>query len=239
MRPLASSLAALGILGSACSVGNDEGYASLSATLSAGPIDGDTTPAGTGGSTSGGSVTGAASADGTSEGGGTDVGNPLCCQVGAQAGCESAVTEACVCTSQPSCCQNAWSQACVDLAIACGDPFCSEVATDDGSGSDTGQPLECDPDFAFAPASPGPGVPFSATFTDPVGLTWVGMHADGPGGASVEGGNLQITDDGPGGPFHWTYDFAGLAAGVWTFSFTHRQTEAGADIVAGTCQKQF
>jgi hypothetical protein len=150
------------------------------------------------------------------------------------------VTEACVCTSQPSCCQNVWSQQCVDLAIACGDPFCVDApATDDGPGTDTGVELECDADFSFSPANPAPGVAFSASFTDPVGLTWVGMVAEGPGGATVNGSNFQVTEDMPGGPYHWTYDFAGLAAGVWTFAFTHRETENGPDLVRGTCQKQF
>jgi hypothetical protein len=233
------------LLGSACAAGSDEGLTGLSSSPnSVGPADtGDASTAGSAdtGESADGTMSTAGSVEGT--GGETtgDVGNPLCCEVGGQAGCDSMVTEACVCTSQPSCCQAVWAEECVDLAIACGDPYCTD-GTDggsDGGSSDTGVDLECDPDFEFAPANPAPGVPFTATFTDPVGLTYVGMHAEGPGGATVEGGNLQITDDGPGGPFHWSYDFAGFAAGVWTFSFTHRVSENGADMIAGTCQKQF
>jgi hypothetical protein len=244
LRP-ASCLALLVVLplASACAAGGDDGLTGLSGAYSVGPADEGGTASETGGST-GESAEGplgtSSSADGTGDGSGGDVGNPLCCEVGAQAGCDSMVTEACVCTSQPSCCQNVWAQTCVDLAIACGDPYCTDApATDDGGSTDTGVELECDPDFEFSPANPAPGVAFTATFTDPVGLTWVGMHASGPGGATVEGGNLQISDDGPGGPFHWSYDFAGLAAGVWTFEFTYREAENGADIVAGTCDKQF
>ena len=128
---------------------------------------------------------------------------------------DSEATEACVCTSRPACCQNVWAQECVDLAMACGDPSCDGSGTDDGTTGgddtgDTGVELACDPDFEFSPQDPAPGAPFTATFSDPVGLTWVGMHAEAPGGAMVEGGNLQITGS---GPFHWSYDFAGLAAG--------------------------
>jgi hypothetical protein len=227
------------VFGSACAAGTSDGLTGLSGPYSAGPADGgDTDTEGTAGSgdATHGSGTTAGSADGTSGGNADDGGNPQCCQVGAQAGCDSVVTEACVCTNRPACCQTVWSQECVDLAVACGDPFCT---TDDGPGTDTGVDLECDADFAFSPVNPAPGVPFTATFTDPVGLTWVGMRADGPGGATVQGANLQITEDAPGGPYHWAYDFAGLAAGVWTFAFTHRETENGADLVRGTCQKQF
>jgi len=230
---------------SACAAGTDDGLTGFSGAYTAGPADGGDTgtasdSAGSEGSADGPATT-AASADGTSGGADGGEGNPLCCQVGAQAGCDSEPTEACVCTSRPACCQNVWTQECVDLAVECGDPFCAEgPGTDDGTTgddtADTGVDLECDPDFTFAPEDPTAGMPFSATFGDPVGLTWVGMHAEGPGGATVEGSNLVITGS---GPFYWSYDFAGLAAGVWTFSFTHRQTENGADITAGTCQKQF
>jgi hypothetical protein len=219
-------------LGSACAAGSDDGLTGLSGAYTAGP-------AGDSGDESIGSSSGAtdASADGTGAATGGE-GNPLCCQVGAQAGCDSMVTEACVCASQPSCCQNVWAQACVDLAIACGDPFCSDQpGTDDDSGTDTGADLACDPDFVFFPANPAPDVPVNVTFSDPVGLTWVGMRAEGPGGATVLGMNEEISDS--GGLFHWSYDFAGMAAGVWTFSFTHRDTENGPDLEQGTCQKQF
>jgi hypothetical protein len=218
----------------ACSAGSEEGLTSLSGPYTAGPADGDT------GSASEGSET-AASADGTSGGSDGGEGNPLCCEVGPQAGCDSQVTETCVCTSRPTCCQNVWAQECVDLAVECGDPFCGGEGSsgDDGTSDDGGVELACDPGFEFSPANPAPGAPFSATFTDPVGLTWVAMSAEGLGGASVQGTNEVITEDAPGGPFHWMYDFDGLAAGVWTFTFTHRQTADGADLVAGTCQKQF
>ena len=229
----------------ACSAGADDGLTGFSGAYSAGPADGGDAGSGSEGSAgeSGeGPATTASGADGTSGGADGGEGNPLCCQVGPQSGCDSEVTEACVCTSRPLCCQNVWSQECVDLAIACDDPFCGGGGSDDGTDGTTGDPgvdLECDPDFVFSPANPAAGVPFTATFSDPVGLTWVGMHAEGPGGATAQGGNEVIGEDAPGGPYHWSYDFAGLAAGVWTFSFTHRNTENGADLIAGTCQKQF
>jgi hypothetical protein len=241
MHALRLVLLAVPTLVAACSAGSDDGLTSLSGAFTAGPADGDGTAsgsAGSEGSTESPPTTGA-SADGTSGGADGGEGNPLCCEVGPQAGCESEVTEACVCTSRPACCQNVWTQECVDLAVECGDPFCTDVpGSDGGTTADGGPELECDPDFEFAPQNPAPGVPFTATFTDPVGLTYVGMHASGPGGATIDGGNLVITEDMPGGPYHWSYDFEGLAAGVWTFEFTYRQTENGADIVAGTCQKQ-
>lgn len=239
MLRIGSRVTLLLVVGSACSAGTSDGLTSLSGAYTAGPADGGSTEtegtAGTADTADPGTTVG--SADGTSGG---DGGNPLCCEPGAQAGCDSMTTEACVCTSLPSCCQNVWSQACVDLAITCGDPFCSDApATDDGPGTDTGVELECDGDFEFSPANPAPGVPFTATFTDPVGIVYVGMYASGPGGAQVDGTNLVVTEDMPGGPYHWSYDFAGLAAGVWTFAFTHRETENGPDLVRGTCQKQF
>lgn len=230
----------------ACAGGSDDGLSGFtSAAYTAGPDD-------TGGATTGGESedtnsegpqTTAGSADGTSTSGnsGGDGGNPLCCQPGGQPGCESEITEACVCTSQPSCCQNVWSQECVDLAIACGDPFCtgdSGTASDtsDTVGTDSGGDLECDPGWGFSPGNPAAGVPFTATYTDGVGLTWVGMYTDGPGGVSIDGTWGGVTG---GGPFTWSYGYDGLAAGVWTFVFTHRETENGADIVRSTCEKQF
>jgi hypothetical protein len=224
----------------ACSAGSSDGLTSLSGAYTAGPADGGDmgTESGTEGSegeSAEGPVTTVASADGTS-GSDDGQGNPLCCQVGAQAGCDSEETETCVCTSRPTCCQNVWAQECVDLAVACGDPFCSDAPdTDDGTTGEPGVDLECDPDFGFSPQNPAPGVAFTATFTDPVGLTWVGMHAEGPGGAAIDGEWGGVTGS---GPFTWSYGYDGLAAGVWTFTFTHRQTENGADLVAGVCQKQ-
>lgn len=176
------------------------------------------------------------SADGTS-GSGDDEGNPLCCEPGPQAGCESVTTESCVCAGLPECCQAVWSSECVDMAIACGDPYCLPAG---GSGDeDSGAmppPLDCDGNFSFSPQNPAPGVPFTATFSDPIGLTWVGMHAEGSGGSSVEGSGPDIAGN---GPFSWSYDYAGMAAGVWTFVFTHRQSEDGPDLVRSTCEKQF
>ncbi|MCA9651467.1 MAG: hypothetical protein H6712_16715 [Myxococcales bacterium] len=60
-----------------------------------------------------------------------DDGNPLCCEVHPTAGCGSVMTEACVCTIMPSCCQSVWTQDCVDQAAACGDPFCDAAPPDD------------------------------------------------------------------------------------------------------------
>lgn len=241
MLRLVSRMVLLVALGSACTAGGDDGLTSLSGAYTVGPAEGGDTASDTGTAGSAGSAgdaeTTMSSADATSGG---DVGNALCCVPGPQAGCESTTTESCVCASQPACCQSVWTQACADLAADCGDPFCSEEpGTSEGPSTDTGVELECDPDFDFAPANPAPGVPFTTTFTDPVGLTYVGMRAEGPGGATVDGGNLQISEDMPGGPYHWSYDFDGLAAGVWTFAFTYRETENGADIVAGSCEKQF
>lgn len=238
--PRIALLAALPLV-LACSAGSEEGLTSLSGAYTAGPADGDT--GGSEGSEgSGGSAEDTVgTADGTSGAADDGEGNPLCCAVGAQAGCDSEVTESCVCASRPACCTNVWAQECVDLAVACGDPFCSGEGSsgDDGTSDDGGAELACDPDFEFSPADPAPGVPFTATFTDPVGLTWVGMWAEAPGGVAVQGTNEVITEDAPGGPFHWRYDFDGLAAGVWTFTFTHRQAADGPDLIAGTCQKQF
>jgi hypothetical protein len=77
------------------------------------------------------------------------VGDPggSCCEVAATAGCNNTDTEACVCTIDPACCQDAWSQACVTLARdSCGDPACMAPGdTGDGSSSDDSPPtLACD-----------------------------------------------------------------------------------------------
>ena len=118
-----------------------------------------------------------------------DTGNPLCCTVSPTPGCESPDTESCVCAILPACCQQVWGADCVEQAIACGDPYCS-----DGTGGDdtTGEPppeLECDPDFGFSPQNPAASVGFLATFSDPDGLTFVGMNAEGPEGQVVDGGH--------------------------------------------------
>lgn len=227
------------VLGCACAAGSDDGLTGFSGGYTAGPAEGgdatESSTGGTGGSAEGPGTMGE-SADATGGGTGVDVGSPQCCEVGVQAGCGSMVTEACVCTSQPSCCQAVWAQDCVDLAIACGDPYCDGApGTDEGPGTDTGVELECDPGFAFMPGNPAPGVAFDATFSDPVGFTWVGLSAEGPGGAVIPGEWGGVTGS---GPYTWSYGYAGLAAGVWTFSFTSRDSENGPDIVRATCDKQ-
>lgn len=59
-----------------------------------------------------------------------------CCEVAPTPGCGNQTTEMCVCTLDPSCCQDGWRQDCVDMAIdPCNDPACG------GSGS-TGTPGE-------------------------------------------------------------------------------------------------
>src|SRR5262245_15716950 len=113
MPRLASRIALLALLPlpSACAAGGDDGLTGLSGAYTAGPADGGTASGseGSDGEATEGPATTAASADGTT-GGADDGGNPLCCEVGPQAGCDSEVTEACVCTSRPSCCQNVWAQ---------------------------------------------------------------------------------------------------------------------------------
>lgn len=228
-------------LPTACASGSDDGAVTLSGAYSAGsPAEDDSEGDGTDGdgATSGQGSAGPSSASGgaTSDGsqGGDDSGDPACCSVSPAPGCGSPQTESCVCTSEPACCQQVWGSSCVELAIACGDPYCAEDSDGAEPGTDTGVELECDGAFAFIPGNPAPGVPFQATFSDPVGLTWVGMWAEGPDGQMIEGAWGGVT-----GSFVWTYGFAGMAAGVWTLTFTHRETENGPDLVRGVCQKQF
>ncbi|MCX4246852.1 hypothetical protein [Paraliomyxa miuraensis] len=237
--PRLASLFVGPLLVSACAAGSDDGLTGFSsAAYSASNGDAGTSSGG-GSEDTNESAEGplpTASADGTTSGGsnsGGDGGNALCCMPGGQAGCDSEVTEACVCTSQPSCCQNVWSQECVDLAIACGDPFCTGDSGDTTTGG--GVDLECDPDFSFVP-EPVAGAMFNVAFTDPVGLTWVKMNAEGPGGVVIGGTNEVIR--GNPGAFSWSYDYNGLGAGLWTFVFTSKDTENGPDIVRGTCEKQ-
>lgn len=134
----------------ACATGVDEpGYGGFSGAYSAGPGEGseggDTGGAseeGDGGDGSAPATTGAEPPPGDGSSGG-DEGNPLCCEVHPDGGCDSEITESCVCASQPSCCQNVWTQGCVDLAIACGDPFCEgSEGGDETSGGSTGDPVE-------------------------------------------------------------------------------------------------
>ncbi|MCA9706775.1 MAG: hypothetical protein KDK70_13065, partial [Myxococcales bacterium] len=227
------------LLGGCATGGDDTGFSSFGPSTVAGTGTAEETDSADSSETDAPGETSAGSAEGTT--GGDDGGNPRCCEISAEPGCGSVETESCVCADEPACCQAVWSAECVEMAIACGDPYCVEAGdsgTEDtgDTGTTTGDELECDPDFSFSPANPAPGVPFTATFTDPIGLTWVGMVAEGSGGSTIDGSNLQISG---GPPFFWSYDFAGLAAGVWTFSFTHRESENGPDLVRGTCQKQF
>jgi hypothetical protein len=151
-----SSLAVLSLLG-ACATGQEDDFGGLSGAYSAGPADG--TEGGDTEGTEGGDtedepmpVTSVGGTDpsppGDSSGGDDTDGNPLCCQAHPSEGCNSTVTESCVCTSEPSCCQAVWTQECVDLAIACGDPYCEDdtggESTDGGStdGGSTGDPPE-------------------------------------------------------------------------------------------------
>jgi len=231
LAPLMFSLA----LG--CATGGDDPYA----TTFGGPLSGGgDTSEGSGGTEGSGDSEGSAtstsgsSADGSTSGGSTTTagGEPTCCEAGPQPGCGRESTEACVCTSEPACCDTEWTMACVNLAAACGDPECDGSA-EDSTGN--GVELECDPTFAFDPPDPGPGMPFTATFTDPVGLAYVGMDASGPTG-TIEGEWGGVTGN---GPYTWTYGFDGLSAGVWSFVFTHRTSENGPDIQQGTCDMQF
>lgn len=151
-------LGASSLLG-ACATGvEDDGLGGLSAAYSAGPAgdsEGDS-ESGSGGGESGSGPGPATTSpepspsDGSSGG---DEGNPQCCESHPTAGCDSEATESCVCTSQPSCCQAVWTQDCVDLAIACGDPFCEDDTG--GGGSSTGDPAEPPPE----PPEPPPEEP--------------------------------------------------------------------------------
>lgn len=59
-----------------------------------------------------------------------------CCQVAATPGCGNQEIEMCVCTLEPTCCQDVWRQDCVDLAIdPCADPACAMP----GSTSEPGE----------------------------------------------------------------------------------------------------
>lgn len=224
----------------ACAQGSGDPMGTLSGAFSAdddgsgGGSEGDDATSGNSSAGSATSTSGMSSAGSDSAG---DTGNPLCCSVSPTPGCESPDTESCVCATFPACCQQVWGVDCVEQAIACGDPYCS-----DGTGGDdtTGQPpdLECDPDFGFDPGNPAPNVGFVASFTDPVGLTFVGMNAEGPAGQVVNGGHSGTR--GSEGNFNWTFDFPdGLSAGVWTFRFTWHQNEGDSDVIQGVCQKQF
>lgn len=137
-------LAALSLLG-ACASGAEEGLGSLSGAYSAGPAAGSDEGESEGESSEGESESGPAPATTGAEPppsedstGSADVGNPLCCEAHPSGGCESPTTEGCVCASQPSCCQAVWTEGCVDLAVACGDPFCEEAS----GGESTGEPVE-------------------------------------------------------------------------------------------------
>lgn len=89
-------------------------------------------------------MTGQATADGT-----TGPAGGSCCAVAATPGCSDADVESCVCTIAPACCQRAWGQGCVELAIdPCGDPACMAVppGTTGEPSDSSGEPpaLYCD-----------------------------------------------------------------------------------------------
>jgi hypothetical protein len=110
-----------------------------------------------------GSETGAMTAstgpgDSTSAGASDVTGQPppdgSCCQVAPTPGCGNPETETCVCTLDPACCQQTWTQDCVAMALdPCGDPACDDPPpgttgepSDGSSGSSSGGPpvLSCD-----------------------------------------------------------------------------------------------
>jgi hypothetical protein len=116
----------------------------------------DPTNAGSGSGTGPATTSTGPDPDGTSVGSADVTGDPpsdgSCCEVAATAGCGNPETETCVCTIEPACCQSAWSEDCVDLAITpCDDPACvappaSTGEPGDGSSSSDGGPpvLSCD-----------------------------------------------------------------------------------------------
>lgn len=91
--------------------------------------------------------------------GGEDDGNPLCCEVHPDAGCDSATTESCVCASRPECCQQVWTQDCVDLAIACGDPYCEGDPADPPPDDPPDDPPPDEPPPDDPPPPPPPDGP--------------------------------------------------------------------------------
>lgn len=97
-----------------------------------------------GGTETGGDPSGDGSA-GVTGGGDDGGGDPACCEAHGTPGCDSAQTEACVCTHTPDCCQSGWTQECADLAYGCGDPYCqgSPAGTEGGESGETGElPME-------------------------------------------------------------------------------------------------
>jgi hypothetical protein len=162
-RCLGSILLSLGVFSllGACATGAEDGLGGLSGAYSAGPAD-DPAGGGSEGEDTEGETdespptsAGGSMPPGDGSSGGEDVGNPLCCEVHAVAGCDSEVTESCVCTSRPECCQEVWTNDCVELAIACGDPFC----TDDSGGGSTGDPPDEPPPDEPPPDEPPPDEP--------------------------------------------------------------------------------
>lgn len=151
----------------ACATGSDESGATMSGPKGAVGADESSSddgsmpwPPGTGTS----SADGGESEAGSSGGVPGDGGSPACCLPQQSPGCGSAATEACVCTHTPACCQDTWTEECVELAYQCGDPFCQgaatggEVPTDDSgdSGSEGG---EGDPEPPPPPPPPPPECP--------------------------------------------------------------------------------
>lgn len=185
-------------------MGADDGLDTLSGAYSAGPSD-----ASEGGEEEGegdGESGPAPSTTGSQPPGG---GNPLCCETHPTAGCESPATESCVCTSLPSCCQAVWTQECVELAAACGDPFCAD-ATGGGTGGEdtdgeetgaesTGEPVDPpdppdptgDPPFPSCPCNTH--IPEMDNFCDNPPNT-PGCPMTAPGGYCDPNGDSSYTD---------------------------------------------
>lgn len=153
-------LVGLGVLCllAACATGAEDGYGGLSGAHVAGSAEASEGSAGEGSEGEPEPATTEPATDGgTTEG--EDEGSALCCAPHGAGGCGSATTESCVCASQPACCQAAWSQACVDLAIACGDPFCEGAASDESTGDPVEPPPEEPPPEEPPPEEPPPEEP--------------------------------------------------------------------------------
>jgi hypothetical protein len=200
------SLGVLSLLGACAAGAEDGGLGSLSAAYSAGPVDPDEGESESEGEDSEGepppTTTGTEPPPGGDTTGSEDVGNPQCCAAHPTAGCDSQATESCVCASQPSCCQTVWAQGCVDLAIACGDPFC-----EDASGESTGEPVEPpppapppepppeepppeEPPFPTCPCINAPGVDNFCHY----GPSYAGCPMTAPGGYCDPNGDGSFVD---------------------------------------------
>ncbi len=65
-----------------------------------------------------------------------------CCEVGHGAGCSDPDIEACVCATDPFCCDDDWDSLCADEVISLGCGFCGEGTGPDCNGN--GSPDQCD-----------------------------------------------------------------------------------------------